>query len=178
MLAELDGETPATRSLLLACRALSEYGDDAARAVCIAFGADAAALDAELASRGDDIELQARHAKTRLDLARRRFEARAGGAELLLEDLERSLALALEADPAHAEWWIERARTAYFRLRFADGVEYDRRALALGDASPDDPFAIEALRWPGSAPGWRNCTWAAASSRPRTWSRLPPPTPR
>lgn len=217
VLAELDGSAPATRSLLLACRALAgadgSLGDAAVRAVRIAFGEDGAAaveesvraqggalslpdllreaeavtraapgsglpvagtvtdamretaaleleletLDAELeAALGDGLgsdpgnaELSARFAKTALDLARRRIEAGVSGAQLLLEDAERDFAAALAVEPDRAPWWIERARAAFFLGRYPDQAEYGRRALALTSGTPEDPLAIEALRWIG-----------------------------
>ena len=205
VLAELDGDSPATRSLLCACRALEEYGDDSARALRIALGAAAAAavekrvsaqggalslsdvlrtaeavtrsagesalpasgtigdampeaealereleaLVVELRTRADDAQLEARFAKASLDLARRRIESQGSGIPLLLEDAEHNFALALERDAERAVWWLERARTAYFRQRFEQQVEYGRRALALLGEPAEDPLAVEALRWIG-----------------------------
>ncbi len=237
LLAELDGASATTRTLLLGCLALGEYGDDAVTAVHRAFGADGAraafdafakdgavssaelldaardvereaaakketlpragvatdampdaaalenslpVLERELKEKGETAELTARYAKAALDLGRRRIEANQSGAQFLLEDAEHFFAISVVKDPARWETWIERARTAYFRGRFAEEAEFGRRALALstkGTVPPagfdptapnsllpesgvqrelaalllDDARAIEALRWIGDA---------------------------
>ncbi|MCB9911706.1 MAG: hypothetical protein H6827_01790 [Planctomycetes bacterium] len=183
VLAELDSATPATRSLLLACRALAEYGDGSGTEHRIALRTllgnaesnlraagdstlpvagmisdampeaeelerRAAALEVELASH-EDAALRARFAKTLLDLARRRRESGAGGADTLLADAEHYFGLALEVEPQHTEYWIERARTAYLRGRFTEEIEYGRRAFESVRDSPESALAIEALRWVG-----------------------------
>jgi hypothetical protein len=212
-LALLDGANPATRSLLLACRALAAYGDAATVAVktacdeeaCAAIEAsvrahggpfdlhrlllaarlaphaaategagdampDSAALeqtleelDRELAQRRGDPAFLARYAKTSLDLGRRRLEAQAKGAQVLLEDAAVQFGRALELDPAHGDWWVERARTAYYLQRWAEESEYGRRALAIARGAdvglPHEAAlaaaglglapVVEALRWIG-----------------------------
>ena len=74
---------------------------------------------------------------------------------MLFEDAEMHWKKALGVDARRADWWIERARTAYFLGRYADQVAYGQlafEAVAAGQvlASPlQDPTAIEALRWVG-----------------------------
>jgi len=126
-----------------------------------------AELEPALAEAHDDAELQAHFGKASLDLGRRRLEAQRRDVQGLFEDAETNLARALAARPGETEWWIERARAAYFRTRYAYEAEYGRRAFAcasrlggnlpdereLGRGSPLDPSAnepaIEALRWIG-----------------------------
>jgi len=105
------------------------------------------------ADRGAD--WNARYAKASLDLGRRHLELRQKNVQLLLEDAEQHWQKALELDGKHAEWWIERARTAYFLGRFADEATYGQRAFDIAAAgkilgSPlQDAAAVEALRWVG-----------------------------
>ena len=120
-------------------------------------------LDAEPNARREDPEWLARFAKASLDLGRRHIESGQRDAQLLLEDAARSFAKALAKVPGRYEWWIERARAAYFLQRFAEEVEAGRRAFAIAAgseqlpadadllASPvlQDARAIEALRWVG-----------------------------
>lgn len=110
-----------------------------------------------------DAAWHARFAKASLDLGRRGIETGASNAQLLLEDAARSWAEALAAEPEHHEWWIERARAAFFLMRFDQQVECGRRALQLAAGSEtlpreqgllDDPAlrdarVVEALRWIG-----------------------------
>jgi len=57
-IAALDGQSPATRSLLLACRCLAEYGDAARAAVATAFGPEvSAALEQRLDALGGPVSL-------------------------------------------------------------------------------------------------------------------------
>ncbi|MBM4061810.1 MAG: hypothetical protein FJ265_12050, partial [Planctomycetes bacterium] len=99
----------------------------------------------------------ARYAKASLDLARRRLESGGRDAQVLLEDAELHWQRALAAAPDHADWWIERARTAFFLGRFAEQAEHGGRAFALATRGADDggrlgdPVAVEALRWVGDA---------------------------
>jgi hypothetical protein len=120
-------------------------------------------VDAALHERRGDAGLLARYAKASLDLGRRRLEAQQKDAQILLDDAELHWRRALDSEPAHAGWWIERARTAYFLQHFADEVQFGLRALALatggadgaralaalGPSAPDDAAATEALRWVG-----------------------------
>lgn len=116
------------------------------------------ALDRELKAQPDDASVRARFAKASLDLARRRLEANQGGADLLLQDAALSFDRALERDATRSDWWIERARTAYFLGRFGEQVTFGRRAWTIAnghEAMPaegellDDTTALEALRWVG-----------------------------
>lgn len=120
-------------------------------------------LDAEPRQRRDDPEWLAAFARTSLDLGRRQIEAGQRDAQLLLEDAARCFAQALERAPDRYEWWIERARTAWFLQRFDQQIECGRRALQLASGTDQlpgettlltspmlqDPRAIEALRWIG-----------------------------
>ncbi|HEX5054428.1 MAG TPA: hypothetical protein VFZ65_21800 [Planctomycetota bacterium] len=120
-------------------------------------------LDAAAAERRDDADWQEQFAKASLDLGRRRIEAGRRDADLLLEDAARYFERATAKEPAHCEWWIERARTAYFRQHFDEQVEFGMRAFAvaagsdrvpletelLGSPVLNDANAIEALRWVG-----------------------------
>lgn len=120
-------------------------------------------LDQTAKEHRDDPAWLAEFAKASLDLGRRRVEAKARGAELLLEDAARCFDRALAKEPQHYAWWIERARTAYFLGRFADEVHAGERAFAVltggdvpteasalcADAVADNGQAIEALRWLG-----------------------------
>jgi hypothetical protein len=129
-----------------------------------------AELEPLLARQPDDPELRARFAKASLDLGRRRLEEHRRDVQDLFGDAAAGFDRALAARPAATEWWIERARAAYFLARFADEAEYGRRALALAAELPfgelpdernltaevvagahwitdDTPF--EALRWIG-----------------------------
>ncbi|MCB9920192.1 MAG: hypothetical protein H6832_17455 [Planctomycetes bacterium] len=125
--------------------------------------AELATLDEERKTRPDDVELRARLAKASLDLARRRMESRGSAVAALLTDAEMAFAEALRAAPDHPEWWIERARTAYFRSAFDEERAHARAALhavtgeSVGDLvldgtgerglALDDGRTIEALRW-------------------------------
>ncbi len=218
LLAELDGKSTATRSLLLACGSVAEYGDAPRAALDRAFGAENAApietaiddqggpvslrdllriagaatrgtaagdlpkhgsitdampdadtlantlndLDHRMKDVHGDPALDAQYAKASLDLARRHIESQQQDAQILLQDAELHFARALDKEPDHYEWWVERARTAYFLQDFEHQVTFGRRALALagtaaGDAARDltspttlaNDRAIEALRWIG-----------------------------
>lgn len=126
-------------------------------------------LDPRLGSEPDP-ELLARFGVAALELGRRRLEAQRRDVQVLFEDAEASLRRALEARPDQTEWWLARARAAYFLARHADEAEFGRRALALatgtpvgtwpgegvlaGDAALRDPWlgdepTVEALRWIG-----------------------------
>ncbi|HLQ39259.1 MAG TPA: hypothetical protein VK348_15730 [Planctomycetota bacterium] len=102
-----------------------------------------------------DADWNARYAKASLDLGRRRLEARQKDAELLLDDADLHWQKALELEPRHAGWWIERARTAYFLGQFANEAAHGQRAFEVAAAAgkPDSPLqdavAVEALRWVG-----------------------------
>jgi len=108
-----------------------------------------------------DAEWCARFAKASLDLARRRIEQGGKDAPLLLDDAENYFVRALSRVEDRYEWWIERARAAYFRSQFAIEQHCGLRAFALvhGKEAPPsegelanspvlrDARAIEALRW-------------------------------
>lgn len=120
-------------------------------------------LDAERAEHKNDPEWYAQYAKASLDLGRRRLEAGQRDAQILLEDAALHFEKALAKAPDRYEWWIERARTAYFLMRFQDQVEYGRKAYAIAAAAAQlpgeqellqspvlhDARAVEALRWIG-----------------------------
>ncbi|MGE3175674.1 MAG: hypothetical protein AB7O97_23830 [Planctomycetota bacterium] len=126
-------------------------------------------LDGELARRPADAALRARFAKASLDYGRRRMEEGQADAALLLEDAAQAFERALAAEPQHVDWWIERARAAYFRGRFGEESEAARAAFARTAGQPtslpheallatgaaratavlDDAVAVEALRWLG-----------------------------
>lgn len=120
-------------------------------------------LDGEQAQRREDPEWQAAFAKASLDLGRRHLETGARDTQLLLEDAANHFRTALERVPDRYEWWIERARTAYFLQRFAEQVAAGERAFAVATGLPRPPAAvdlathavlrdaraIEALRWIG-----------------------------
>ncbi len=128
-----------------------------------------AALELRLRSEPDP-ELLARFGKAALELGRRRLESQQRDVQVLFDDAESNLRRALEARPDETEWWLERARAAYFLARYADEAEFGRRALALatgtllgtwsgegvlaGDARARERWlgnepAVEALRWIG-----------------------------
>lgn len=133
-------------------------------------------LDDRIRNAPGDAELLGTFAKATLDLARRRLESGSRQAALLLEDAAQAFAEAVAQKPGRYEWWIESARTAYFREEFAEQVRFGRRALrvalgagarqglpkeaeilgALAQGRPpgdvdvlSDSRAIEALRWIG-----------------------------
>lgn len=120
-------------------------------------------LDAERQDRRDDPEWYAQYAKASLDLGRRHIEGGQRDAQVLLEDAALHFQKALDKAPDHCEWWIERARTAYFLQHFDEQVDCGRRALAIAAGSAElpneaaladspvlrDARAIEALRWIG-----------------------------
>jgi hypothetical protein len=210
VLAQVDGDSVATRSFLLACRAVGYPGAEAA--VASAFGPDAAAIEAAVAKLGgplslaavlqtaaivrsaaggspmpspitdemptaevltqdlaeldtrlqkdrDNVELRAHYAKASLDLARRQLETQGKDVAVLLADAEQNYGKVLAVKPERSDWWIERARTAYFQSHFDDETEFARTALraALGKSLPElsidepvqDARAVEALRWLG-----------------------------
>ncbi|MEO6595643.1 MAG: hypothetical protein ABIP94_12895 [Planctomycetota bacterium] len=121
------------------------------------------ALDAKRPQHTDDAKWFASYAKASLDLGRRHLESGARDTQLLFEDAARYFEKALDKSPAHCEWWIERARTAYFLQRFEQQVDCGRRAFALAAGADQMPLAsellanpvlenanaIEALRWIG-----------------------------
>jgi tetratricopeptide (TPR) repeat protein len=122
-------------------------------------------LDRVDAAGREQAEWQARFAKASLDLGRVQWEANAKGAQLLFDDAARYFERATAAPDAKYEWWIERARCAFYRSRFAEQAECAERALAIaaGMRTPprekelltgallEDARAIEALRWLGDA---------------------------
>jgi hypothetical protein len=122
---------------------------------------DLAELDARLQQDRNNTELRARYAKASLDLARRQIESGGKNVAILLADAEQSYARVLAAQPERGDWWIERARTAYFQSRFDDEAEFARTALqaTLGRTLVELPLtvplqdasAVEALRWLGDA---------------------------
>lgn len=115
------------------------------------------ALDAEVKSltEANRAVWNARFAKASLDLGRRHLETQQKDVQLLLEDAELHWKRALLLEPDRADWWIERARTAYFLGHFAEQAEHGQRAFLVAtrgkpaDAQVQDPVAIEALRWVG-----------------------------
>ncbi|MCA8965636.1 MAG: hypothetical protein KDC48_12195, partial [Planctomycetes bacterium] len=207
LLAQVDGESPATRSYLLACHAIGCV--DGTRALSLAFGAPTAAaietalgaqrpyvefesavmslqatgeaptpdpftvemptaealeadldtLDRALSKERDNVVLRAGFAKASLDLARRRVESGGRDVALLLADAENNYAKVLDQQPGRADWWIERARCAYYRSEFAAEIEFARAALraasgkTLAELEPEqaltDAATVEALRWLG-----------------------------
>ncbi len=116
-------------------------------------------LDRQLRDHRDDVDLRARFAKASLDLARRRIESGGRDVALLLADAENYFDKALEQQPQRADWWIERARTAYYRSEFAAEVDFAGSALRAAsgktlreldvEAILDDAATVEALRWLG-----------------------------
>jgi tetratricopeptide (TPR) repeat protein len=119
-------------------------------------------LDAEQSQRHGEAAWHAEFAKASLDLGRRHLETGARDTQLLLEDAANHWGKALDAEPDHYVWWVERARTAYFLQHFDDEAAFGARAFALAAnvAQPpaaaqltprllEDPRAIEALRWVG-----------------------------
>ncbi len=111
----------------------------------------------------------ARYAKACLDLGRRKTEAQDPAADASLADAEAAFARAVAAKADEPDWWIERARTAYFLGRYDDEARFGRRAFGLithGDGFDlpsverpriddatrrilGDADAVEALRWIG-----------------------------
>lgn len=187
-LRELDGPATNTRGFLAACSAVTDYGAtglDFAQVAAVAAQTRAAAagsapqadpftrvlanaqeleaqlaeLDTQLQHTRDDAELRARFALASLDLARVRLDAGGRDASWLLADAERSFGMALTQQPARADWWIHRARTAFLQSEFAAQVAHASQALRaargvsvreLDLAVPlADPTAVEALRWLG-----------------------------
>jgi len=49
----------------------------------------------------------------------------------LFEDAARYLDRALERAPDRYEWWIERARTAYYQQRFVEQQQFGSNALGV-----------------------------------------------
>ena len=123
------------------------------------------ALDKDDAARRANPEWQARFAKASLDLGRVRLAERHKGVALLFDDAARYFERATSAPDAKYEWWIERARCAYFRQRYTEQAECGARAFALAAGNDTVPLeqdllaspvlmdarAIEALRWLGDA---------------------------
>jgi hypothetical protein len=117
-------------------------------------------LEARLGEAAADPDLEARFALLCLALGRQRVAA-GQSPQGLFEDAEAGLGRALAERPDPVEWWIERARAAYFLARFGDQAAYARRAFeaatgtALSRSADLDVFAsepaIEALRWVGDA---------------------------
>jgi hypothetical protein len=103
--------------------------------------------------------------KASLDLGRQRADAGQKGAGLLFEDAARYLERATTQQDDRPEWWIERARAAYFLGRFDEQAVCGARAFVLtagaeslpadaqlaGSAVLQDARAVEALRWVGDA---------------------------
>lgn len=179
VLVQVDGASPATQALLrarggafaiadvLAAAAVTRTA--AAGAPPLAGGPDGTmpsaeqlvaeleTLDGQLRERRDDPALLARYAKASLDLARRHMETQQRDVAVLLADAEQSFRRALATDPAHPDWWIERARTAWCEQRFGDQVAHGRAAVraAIGVDAEElpareplaGPMVVEALRW-------------------------------
>jgi tetratricopeptide (TPR) repeat protein len=103
--------------------------------------------------RTDAPEVWAQFAKASLDLGRRRLENGDAGSKESFEAAETWFGRALERVADRADWWIERARTAYFLGDWESEAAHGRRALDVSKKrSPsitDDPIVIEALRWIG-----------------------------
>ncbi|HZN37669.1 MAG TPA: hypothetical protein VFD82_02640 [Planctomycetota bacterium] len=124
-----------------------------------------AVLDKDDAARRANPEWQARFAKASLDLGRVRLQENHKGVALLFDDAARYFERATSAPDAKYEWWIERARCAYFRQRYTEQAECGARAFALATGSDTvpreqdllgspvlgDARAIEAMRWLGDA---------------------------
>jgi hypothetical protein len=72
--------------------------------------------------------------------------------QALFQDAESGLARALALRPEATEWWIERARAAYFLGRYADEAEHGRRA-----------FELAARLLPGELPDERSLTRGPAA---------------
>jgi hypothetical protein len=116
-------------------------------------------LDAQLAQRRDDPELLAELGIHSLDLGRVQLDA--GGqanTQFLFDDADRYLRRASEQRPERYDWWLERARTAFYFNRFDQQVEFGKRALSLcgfdwpvanerREALALDLRAIEAVNW-------------------------------
>ncbi|MCA8970030.1 MAG: hypothetical protein KDC95_09615 [Planctomycetes bacterium] len=107
--------------------------------------AELATLDEERKARPNDAELRARLGKASLDLARRRIESQGSAVSALLIDAEVAFAEALRTEPDHPEWWIERARAAYFRNAFDEELAHAREALKAATGKSDLELSLEAL---------------------------------
>lgn len=95
-----------------------------------------------------------RAGRTLLGLARRRIEARASGAELLLGDAREHLALASAADPTDVSLFHDRARIANLLSRFDEQERMALEALRAVSRGEDGGFEssnAESLRWLGDA---------------------------
>jgi tetratricopeptide (TPR) repeat protein len=118
-------------------------------------------VEAALRRDSRSAELHARFAKASLDLARQWLAQGKRDSRLLFEDAELGWQRALARDRNQPTWWIERARTAYYREDTAGQLAAARQALALATASPLgtlpsgvrglDAAAVEAMRWLGDA---------------------------
>ncbi|MBL8751818.1 MAG: hypothetical protein JNK15_00850, partial [Planctomycetes bacterium] len=119
------------------------------------------AVEALLQKDRNDATLHARFAKASLDLARQYMASGRRETRLLFEDAEAGWQRALARDANQVTWWIERARTAYFREDTLGQLDAARRALAIATKAPFgtlptnvdglDAAAVEALRWLGDA---------------------------
>jgi tetratricopeptide (TPR) repeat protein len=122
----------------------------------------------QIENHRDDPEVCALFAKCSLDLGRTLSDEDPKESALMLADAEAWFAKALARKPDVFDWWVERARAAYFRNRFDEEATFGRRALASVLGAPDasggivprasdassvlaDGRAIEALRWIGDA---------------------------
>lgn len=118
-------------------------------------------VEKQLATHRDDAVLHARFAKASLDLGRQAIDAGKKNARLLLEDAATHWSKAIARDATQYDWWIERARTAYFLEDFAGEAAFGRKALSLATGKPEGELPIdattvdartaEALRWVGDA---------------------------
>jgi tetratricopeptide (TPR) repeat protein len=106
---------------------------------------------------GASPEAVARFAKTALDLGRHRLEEDPSAGKELFRLAESTYQRALEASPDVAAWWIERARSAYFRGSFDDEARFGREALErlTGSEDPPDPAAIATALGAASRPADR-----------------------
>jgi hypothetical protein len=103
-------------------------------------------LDRAMKDKPDHAVLMERYGIASLNLARRRIEAGGPGAQFLLDDADHWLN---QAAQRHPSWrvYVELARTAYFRGKFADEVRYGEAALnQVYDKLAIGPHAQELLR--------------------------------
>lgn len=114
-----------------------------------------ALLEAEsrLEQSPQDAELHRLVGTAALGLARRRMESRGSGVDALLQDANRSLALACAARPDDVELLLQRARVANYLSNFDEQERLALTALSVAPASDNgfDPRNAEALRWLGDA---------------------------
>jgi len=118
-------------------------------------------LEGKLATASEDPHVVSEYGLACLGLARRRLETQQAGADLLLQDAERSLTRALELARASGReyavfsWQLARARAAYLLGRFEEqaqaGIEAAKLRCAAAPERDRDARYIEALRWVGDA---------------------------